>query len=123
MRSVKECLKRVLGKALLGFEELATMLTEVEAVLNSRPLSYVHDDASEPEPLTPSHFLTGKRLTLLPAKTTFPMSQTTALNRKDMGQRWKYRQTLKSVLDSLAKRLFDGLDVSSQMQDTNTHYA
>ena len=64
--SVKTCLKKILGKASLSFEELTTMLAEVEAVLNSRPLSYVHEDASEPQPLTPSHFLVGKRLTSLP---------------------------------------------------------
>lgn len=53
VRSVKTCLKRVLGKASLNFEELTTILAEVEAVLNSRPLSYVHSDALEPQPLTP----------------------------------------------------------------------
>lgn len=60
MRSVKKCLKTVLGTASLNFEELTTILTEVEAVLNSRPLSYVYNDADEPQPLTPAHFLVGK---------------------------------------------------------------
>ena len=35
--SVKMCLKKVLGKAFVTFEELQTILCEIEAVINSRP--------------------------------------------------------------------------------------
>lgn len=94
VRSVKICLKRVLGKASLNFEELTTILAEVEAVLNSRPLSYVHSDALEPQPLTPSHFLVGKRLTSLPPKTVCSPAQVTTANSEELGRRWKYRQRL-----------------------------
>lgn len=94
VRSVKTCLKSVLGKASLNFEELTTILTEVEAVLNSRPLSYVHNDADEPTPLTPAHFLVGKRLTSLPPKTMIPELQSANLSRENMGCRWRYRQRL-----------------------------
>lgn len=94
VRSVKTCLRKILGKASLSFEELTTILTEVEAVLNSRPLSYVHEEASEPQPLTPAHFLVGKRLTSLPQKTLLPPSQITTVSREDMGKRWRYRQRL-----------------------------
>jgi len=41
------------------------LLTEVEMVINSRPLSYVSTDDQE-EPLTPSHLLVGRRLMNLP---------------------------------------------------------
>ncbi len=94
VRSVKTCLKRVLGKASLNLEVLTTMLAEVEAVLNSRPLSHIHSDASEPQPLTPSHFMVGKRLTSLPPKTILPPSQATNVNREDMDRRWRYWQRL-----------------------------
>ncbi|GBM55041.1 hypothetical protein AVEN_228203-1 [Araneus ventricosus] len=57
VKSVKECLRKVLGRALLSFEELSTILTEVEAVLNSRPLTYVYNDLREPLPLQPVQFL------------------------------------------------------------------
>lgn len=94
VRSVKNCLKKVLGKASLNFEEMTTILTEVEAVLNSRPLSYIHNDADEPQPLTPSHFLVGKRLTSLPPKTMVSESNSSNLTKEHAVHRWKYRQRL-----------------------------
>ena len=34
--------------------------------MNDRPLTYVSDGPKDPEPLTPSHLLTGRRITTLP---------------------------------------------------------
>jgi len=51
VRSVKTVLKKSLGKALLTFIEMETMLIEVESVINSRLLTYVSSDDLEP-PLT-----------------------------------------------------------------------
>ena len=48
--------KKTIGKALLTFSELETALIQIEAIINSRPISYVYNDHQEPEPLTPSHF-------------------------------------------------------------------
>lgn len=64
--SVKRCLKMSLGKTLLSFPDIVTMVTEVEAVLNSRPLTYLYPDIEDNPPLTPAHFLCGYRLTTLP---------------------------------------------------------
>ena len=61
IKSTKRCLKKIIGQARLLHDELLTALTEVEMVLNSRPLSYVAADNLE-EPLTPSHLLPGRRL-------------------------------------------------------------
>lgn len=60
VRSVKVILRKVLGRAELNFEEMCTLLTEAEAIINSRPLTYVHNDVNEPQPLTPAHFLVGQ---------------------------------------------------------------
>ena len=46
------CLKKTLGRAYTTFEELQTILCEVEVAINSRPLAYVSDDDLD-EPLTP----------------------------------------------------------------------
>ena len=46
-------------------DELATAMAEVEAVVNSRPLSYVSTEDEE-EPLSPSHLMTGRRVMSLP---------------------------------------------------------
>ena len=56
---LKRCLKKTIGKAYLNMVELNTILMEVEAVLNSRPLTYPYVDINDASPLTPSHFLCG----------------------------------------------------------------
>ena len=68
--SVKRCLRKVLGNAKLSFLELEVVLFEVENTLNSRPLTYIYEDLSE-EPLTPSHFLHGRRLSHLSSNVYF----------------------------------------------------
>ena len=65
IKSAKRCLKKSVGRASLTYDELSTLVTEIEAVLNSRPLTYVSMDDLE-EPLTPSHLLLGYRVLSLP---------------------------------------------------------
>ena len=54
IQSVKRCVRKVIGKAILTYDELSMVLAEVEATLNSRPISYLSSEDIE-EPLTPSH--------------------------------------------------------------------
>eukprot|EP00731_Ephydatia_muelleri_P035515 Em0131g2a len=65
IQSVKKCLRKVVGKARLSYDELITILVEVEATLNSRSISYLSSEDFE-EPLTPSHLLIGRRVVTLP---------------------------------------------------------
>ncbi|XP_054709062.1 uncharacterized protein LOC129218764 [Uloborus diversus] len=57
MKSIKDPLRKILGRALLTLEELATILTEIEFILNNRPITYEFNDLNEPIALTPSCFL------------------------------------------------------------------
>ncbi|KAL4099118.1 hypothetical protein QTP88_023596 [Uroleucon formosanum] len=66
VKSIKHHLIRQLGNAVLTFEELYTILSRIEACLNSRPLSPLSPDPSDLNVLTPGHFLVGGSLTCLP---------------------------------------------------------
>ena len=52
---MKRCLRKLVGRAKLSYDELYTAVTEVEAILNSRPLTYV--SASDLDAL---HLIMGK---------------------------------------------------------------
>nr|CAI5844526.1 unnamed protein product [Callosobruchus analis] len=67
VKSVKTHLYRVMGDQLLTYEELNTVLTQIETLLNSRLLCVKSMDPSAPEVLTPAHFLTQVPLNRLSA--------------------------------------------------------
>jgi hypothetical protein len=54
--TMKRCLRKVLGKTLATDEDLRTIPINIEAVLNSRPITQDEDA------LTPAHFLCGANL-------------------------------------------------------------
>ena len=62
----KMTLKKMLGRTFISLTGLQTIVTEIEAVLNDHPITYVSSDVSDPEPLTPTHLLYGHRLVPLP---------------------------------------------------------
>ena len=53
----KASIKKTLGRAHITLLTLKIIVTEVEAILNNRPLTYISDDITNPEPLTPAHLL------------------------------------------------------------------
>ncbi|GBM30124.1 hypothetical protein AVEN_106805-1 [Araneus ventricosus] len=59
IKSLKSHLKRVVGNTVLYTEEFSTLVTQVEAVLNSRPFCNLSSDPNDDFVLTPSHFLVG----------------------------------------------------------------
>ena len=46
-------------KSLVSYEELLTILIEIQRIFNNRPLTFVNDDVNE-EILTPNHLVFGK---------------------------------------------------------------
>ena len=92
IKSTKRCLKKTLGKARLTYEELCTVLAEVECILNSRPLTYMYPDELE-EPLTPSHLISGRRMLSLPDTNTRGMVNPTS-TQETVSRRARYLQTL-----------------------------
>lgn len=87
VRCSKMHLKRVIGDTTLTFEELTTVLTQVEACLNSRPVSFLSDNLEDPMPLTPGHFLVGEPLVTIPDEN---FSDTCPIGL----QRWKLTQKM-----------------------------
>ena len=84
--TVKKCLRKVLGNARLSYDELNTLLTEIECTVNSRPLTYQYNGPDEV--LTPSHLIHGRRLS--PLSDSFHLDSDTDLetlifSRKDLG--------------------------------------
>lgn len=66
VKVTKNYLKKNIQKVLLTYEELNTVLTQIEAVLNSRPLIPITSNCDDFSYLTPGHFLVGTALTAYP---------------------------------------------------------
>lgn len=86
VKSTKFHLKRVIGNSTLTFEEMSTLLVQIEACLNSRPLSTMPDNPDDPTPLTPGHFLIGEPLIAVPDR-NYLESNVSSLKRWQLAQR------------------------------------
>ncbi|XP_066590509.1 uncharacterized protein [Prorops nasuta] len=62
VKSCKYHMYRIMGNAHLTYEEVQTILCEIEAILNSRPITPLSDDPNDLSCITPGHFLIGSRL-------------------------------------------------------------
>lgn len=93
VRMVKDLLKRVLRKACLTYEEMNTTLCDCEAVINSRPITYLSDDITQPRPLTPAMFLR--------ENTDSEVPDLDQIEKVDLKGRFRYRQEIR---DNLRKR-------------------
>ena len=80
---VKSNLKKVLGKKSVTSDNLCVLIHEIEAVINSRPLTYVGDD--DVDILTPGHFLIGRSITTVP-ESTAAVRNVTDTNLREMIQ-------------------------------------
>ncbi|XP_055585277.1 uncharacterized protein LOC129738116 [Uranotaenia lowii] len=101
---------KFLGGQPVGAEDFSTLLVQVEACLNSRPLTHLSDDPLDFAPLTAGHFLTGESLQALPEEdlTEIP------INRLD---RW---QLIQRKFQDLWRRWHK--EYISQMQAKSKHW-
>ena len=73
----------------LSQDEIPTVLTEVEGTLNSRPLIYSGEELEE-QVLTPSHLLTGKRISHLSENIGIPLNSHELAGDGNLSRRFVY---------------------------------
>lgn len=59
VKSFKQHFRKIAGASKYTFEEFQTLLSRIEACLNSRPISPISENPSDIAALTPGHFLIG----------------------------------------------------------------
>ena len=90
VQTVKRALRKVLRRTSATYDELLTLVIEIEAVINCRPLCYLYSDDIE-EVLTPSHLLTGRRLL---SRAILPTDDVPNETVESLSNRAKYLHTL-----------------------------
>ncbi|XP_035205586.1 uncharacterized protein LOC118180624 [Stegodyphus dumicola] len=91
---VKQILRKMLGRASLGYEELLTVLCDCERIVNSRPLTYVSDDIEDPLPLTPEKFLHETPQSGVP--------DIDNVDKEKLSRRAKYLQRMRELLSEIS---------------------
>ncbi|XP_075257488.1 uncharacterized protein LOC142349631 [Convolutriloba macropyga] len=108
----------IAGSRKLQEDSFSTLICQVEALLNSRPLTSVSSDIRDVESLTPGHFLTGMTSGL-------PSDTTISSNDRGAGKLWNnvnsimnefWTRLLNEYLPTLRQRrkwhsMFDGIEV------------
>ena len=56
VRSMKRCLKKVLFKSYLTYEEILTVLAEIQSIINNRLLTFLYEEPGEVT-FTPNYLL------------------------------------------------------------------
>lgn len=113
VRSMKEILRKMLGRAKLTYDGLRTCLAAAAQVMNDRPLTTMTADAGDLIPLTPSLFMKD-----LPV-THFPESE--EVGAKFLQGSYEKLQTLKSSLQARFRKEYLGFLTSrncNQFSDT-----
>lgn len=94
VKSTKFHLRRVIGAKSYTYEQFMTLLTQIEAILNSRPLYALNDDPKDELALTPAHFLIGEPIIVpppisLPSTTDYSVQKVRIEQRKMLEKFWQ----------------------------------
>jgi hypothetical protein len=125
VKTVKLCLKKSIGRATVTYYELATILTEVESVINARPITYVYDDEeSVSYALTPSHLINGRMITAMPNDHHYEIvSTSTTLSQKAKHQRNILRKFINQWRRDYLLNLRENSAVNSRNSSNSTETA
>ncbi|XP_031346826.1 uncharacterized protein LOC116173472 [Photinus pyralis] len=91
VKSLKHHMRRTIGETTLTYEELTTLVQQIEACLNSRPLVPIREVMDEDTLLTPGHFLIGRPI-------LEPLEETGEDLKIGLSNRWKMVQKMKKEI-------------------------
>ena len=118
VQGVKRCLRKTIGRSCLTYDQLQTLITEVESIINARPLTYVQDDIDGISyTLSPSHLIYGCRIADRPNDSHFDTISTTAT----LTKRYKrHKHLLAQFTNQWRKNYLTGLRESHRINCTRT---
>ena len=90
IRILKDLLRRTLRRTSLSYEEMNTVLCDCEAVINSRPLTYMTEESTETMAITPDMFIRDVK--------EAGVSDLDQISKTNFAKRIRYRQSLKEEL-------------------------
>ena len=108
----------------MTYEELLTLIVEIEGILNCRPITYVYNDEFS-EPLTPSHLIYGYRILSTKSTNDKNLLENEQFNTSNLSKRMKYLHNLlesywnqwtKEYLNELREHHATGNNVNSIMK-------
>ncbi|XP_074036726.1 uncharacterized protein [Leptinotarsa decemlineata] len=106
VKGAKQHLHRIIGNSQFTFEKFSTVLAQIEAILNSRPLCPISSDPRDLGVLTPGHFLIGRSLTSYPELDTthLPENRLTFWQRCSQIQQFFWKRWTVEYLNRLQNR-------------------
>ncbi|UYV72942.1 hypothetical protein LAZ67_10001239, partial [Cordylochernes scorpioides] len=110
IRSIKDLLVRILGHSSVYYEEMSTILCDVEATINSRSLTYIHEDSDSLIPLSPFMFLHDSKYVGVP--------DLDKLDSKKFQDRYRHCQRLREALRSRFRSEYLGQLVQKANEST-----
>ena len=113
----KNCLKKSIGRATLSFEELRTILVEIESTINNRPITYIYDDGEGVSyPLMPSCLLYEQRTSTTANENQFEIVSTN----ESLTRRAKHhKKLLTEFLNQWKKEYLPSVRESARLNNPN----